>query len=174
MAMTNTHHLQTLKTAGAWDATHIFLIASFFFISDYDLQLDHHHYTPPTWTKPPQHIETVAAAAASASAVTVAASAAVAATAAAAITTNVAPNNEKRGLRYVSGPWCGFFLLFYCSNVYLLVNRQRRGPLGPLSFSQLIVCYWLLDPLIMFSVLSMSNICFYYWCLNWVILTCLT
>ena len=46
------------------------------------------------------------------------ASAAAAATAAsasaamvAATTTNVAPNNDKRGLRHVLGPWCGYFIV---------------------------------------------------------------
>ena len=62
--------------------------------------------------------------------------ASVSAAAAAATITNVAPNDDKRGLRHVSGPWCVFFLLFYCTNVYdmvyLLVNRQRKGPIGPL------------------------------------------
>ena len=147
MAMMNTHHLQTLKTAGAQDSMHLkppgtffFLIASFLFISDYDLQLDHHHLTPPTWTKPPRHIEMAAAPAAPASAPALAAAApavaSVSAAAAAATITNVAPNDDKRGLRHVSGPWCVFFLLFYCTNVYdmvyLLVNRQRKGPIGPL------------------------------------------
>ena len=152
-ATTNTCHLQTLKIAGARDVMCLespgmfFFLIALFYSSDYDLQLDHHHHTPPTWTKPCRHIETAAAAASASASVAAVVAAAVAsmsaapavalvsaAVAASAATTiiNVAPNNDKRGLRHVLGPWYVFFLLFYCTNVYDTVNRQRKGPIGPL------------------------------------------
>ena len=44
-------------------------------------------------------------------------------------TTNVVPNNDKNGPRCISGHWCGFFfLLFYYTNLNLLLNRQRWWP----------------------------------------------